>query len=312
MKLKSTPVLSSLIICGIAAGNSPAFCNQADVESAEASVKTFEARVGTSNPSYTGQLMYLAGIYQANGMREKADTTFAKAIDSCKTRTDGYLQVPHLMLNWAMALASPLKGEQKASDADLLKAEKILQDGLALANALPTSAKERSSFLLGSVNFYRVIDNKAKEQARLKAADEYLLALEKNPKLGNSEITQVAYDLVQMSNLYCQAPQPHIMKMLPPVNVVSDDSPNKPNTVKLKDFKTAEAYQLRAIAQYDRLPETVPWRVEAHRSLIIWYRHFGQAKQEELQTQELCKLMHTTDRSLLFPQHRPCPGCGMG
>lgn len=312
MKRSSTPVLSSLLIVGLQASTSPALCDQAAVESAEASVKTFEARVGTSNPSYTGQLMYLAGIYQANGMYKEADATFAKAIDSCKSRSDGYLQVPHLMLNWAMALASPHRGERKASDADLKKAEKILQNGLALANALPTSAKERSGFLLDTVNFYRVIESKSHEQERLKAADGYLQALEKKAKLGNAEIIQVACDLIRMSNLYCQAPPPHIMKRIIPVEVVSDNAPDKPNTVKAKNFKTAAAYQLRAIAQYDRLPDTVPSRIEAHRSLIIWYRYFGQAKQADFQTQQLNKLMKTTDKAKLFPEPPQCLGCGMG
>ncbi len=324
MKVKPAPIVSSLILCTLGVFSTfPAHADKAAVQSAEASVKTFETRVGTSNPSYTGQLMYLAGIYQANGMRKEADVTFHKALDSCKQRADGQNEVPGLMLRWAMTLASPYstvnkdnkaaqEEDRKAYETDLPKAEKILLDGLALANALPATSKERISYMLGTVSFYRVLERKPQEQARLKAVEDHLSALGKDEKLNNEEITEVAYNLVKLANLYCQVPPIHAMKMLPPVQVVSDDVPAKSNTVKSKDFKKAEELQLRAIAVYDRLPETVPWRIEAHRALVIWYRHFGQSKQEELQTQQLSKLMHTTDRSKLFPQPPPCPACGMG
>jgi hypothetical protein len=331
MKNKSKPILSSLVVCTLAGAGSPALADKQAIESAEASVKTFESRVGTNNPSYTSQLMYLAGIYQANGRRKEADVTFNKAIHCAKTRTGGESEIPGLMLSWAMTLAShhstidissratkeekdkALAAEHKIYiTEDLKKADNILLDGIALANALPATSKERINFMLGTISYYKMLGRKEQKNERVKILDEHLLALEKNPKLENADITQVAYSLTQLAGLFCTAPPARALRMLPPVKVVSDDSPDSSNTVKLKDFKIAEAYQLRAIAQYDRLPETVPWRIEAHRTLVLWYRHFGQTKQEEFQTQQLSKLMRTTDKNKLFPQPPPCPACGMG
>jgi len=330
MKLKSAPLLSSILLCSLATNTPPAPASQADLEAAEASVKKFEMQNNTSNSSYSGQLMYLAGTYLNNGMRKEADAAFNKAIESCKARPDGTKQIPRLMLNWSLCLASPNStvklpanaskeavehaktAQRKQFDDDFPKAEKIMLAGLALANAMPAASSERIDYMLGTVNFYKIMEKKPQEQARTKALDEHLQALENDKKLKSEEITQVAYSLVQMANLYCAGAPTHLLKRMNPEEVVSDDAPDKPNTVKAKDFKIAEAYQLRAIAQYDRLPETVPWRLDAHRSLIIWYRHFGKAKEEEFQTEQLCKLMHTTDRNLLFPQSPPCPGCGMG
>lgn len=308
MKKSPAKILSSLIAIGLTAGALPARADKAAIESAEASVKTFETRAGTSNPSYTGQLLYLASVYHSNGMNKEADATFSKAVDICKKQPDRKAEIPGMMLSWAMTLVS----RSKAGDAEMTKAEKVLLEGLALANALPAASKERINYLIGTASFYRTAGKKAEEQARLKAADEHLAGLEKTEKLSNEDITTTAASLVQLAAMYTPPIPNHVFRMMPPVQIIADNAPSKPNTIKSKDFKTAEALQLRAIAQYDRLPETVPWRIEAHRKLVLWYRHFGQAKEEEFQTQQLSKLMHTTDRAKLFPQPAPCPACGMG
>lgn len=306
MKNKSAKVLTSLFAFGLTAGAVPARADKAAVETAEASVKMFEQRSGTNNSSYTSLLMYLAGVYLANDREKDAEIIYNKAIFNLKSKPDRKAEVPALMLNWAMLLASN-KGASKE------KAEKALLDGLKLANELPAASKERINFLIGTINFYNVIGKPAEKQARIKAADEHLATLEKNEKLNNEEITNVAANLVKLAEIQT-FPMPVMrLRYQPPVfQVVPDNSPDKPNTVRAKEFKSAEAFQLRAIKQYDRLPETVPWRIEAHRKLILWYRSLGQTKQEEFQIQQLGKIMHTTDRDKLFPQPAPCPACGMG
>lgn len=305
MKNKQTKVLTSLLAVGFTAGAIPAHADKAAVETAEASVKMFEKRAGTSNPSYTAQLMYLANVYLGNNRDKDAEITYNKALTVLKSASDRKDDVPGLMLQWAMMLASNKNGPKE-------KAEKVMLDGLQGANELPATSIKRIRYLIGTVNFYNVIGKPAEKQARLKAADEYLATLEKNSKLTNEEITNVAASLVQLAEIYT-FPMPIMRFRQPPImRIVPDGSPDAPNTVREKEFRAAEALQLRAIVQYDRLPETVPWRIEAHRKLILWYRTLGQTKQEEFQTQQLSKLMHTTDRDKLFPQPAPCPACGMG
>ncbi|MBA3855478.1 MAG: hypothetical protein C0507_01095 [Cyanobacteria bacterium PR.3.49] len=306
MKNKPAKVLSSLFAFGIAAGAAPAYADKAAVETAEASVKMFEQRAGTNNPSYVNQLMYLANVYLSNDREKDAEIIYNKALLNLKSKPDRKAEVPRLMLDWAMMLASN-KNSQKE------KAEKVMLDGLQLANELPAASKERINYLIGTINFYNVIGKSDKKQARIKAADEHLASLEKNEKLTNEDITNVAANLVKLAEIQTfPMPVMRFRFQSPVFHVVPDNSPDKPNTVKEREFKSAEGYQLRAIRQYDRLPETVPWRIEAHRKLILWYRSLGQTKQEEFQTQQLSKLMNTTDRDKLFPQPAPCPACGMG
>jgi hypothetical protein len=115
-----------------------------------------------------------------------------------------------------------------------------------------------------------------------------------------------------MAGLYCPTPSFRAARMMQPMQLISDDAPDKPNTVRQKNFKAAEGYQLRALAQYNRLRDGDPTRTEAQRSIVFWYRMFGQTKQQEFQTQQLSKLLRTTDQDKLFPQPPPCPACGMG
>ena len=217
--------------------------------------------------------------------------------------------------SYAMSLfqASAKTGINKKTQQMLRdRAKKVMDSGMAIANQFPPASTQRQFYLLGTIEGYKIAGMKAEEQAQIKAVDPNLKALESNNNLPPQEIMQVAMTLVQMSGLYCPAPAFRAARMMQPFQVVPDGSPGKPQTVKASDFKNAEAYQLRALAMYNKLREGDPTRIEAQRAIVHWYHLYGQTKQEEFQTQQLSKLMHTTDRDKLFPQPAPCPACGMG
>lgn len=304
MKVKSVPVLASLLAVGISAGALPARADQEAVTRTKKLVEDFANRQGSIHPSYPAQLHRLALTYLQNGNRKEADETFEKAIQLAQKLPDADKEVTKFTLAYAVNLASRKE--------DVKAVEKLIARGKETAKKLPPSSKERIDFLFATAEVYKMLALKSEEDASIKALDEHLKTLENNDKLTNEEITTLAYSLTRLAGLYVPAPRLFALRMMPPAEVIDDNAPAKKGAVRMKDFKVAEGYQMRAIAQYNRLPANVPWRIEAQRSLVLWFRHFGQKKQEEIQTQNLSKLMKTSDPNQLFPAPAPCPACGMG
>jgi hypothetical protein len=315
MRTKSARMLASLIALGLSVGALPAMADKQAVQQAEKQVSDFAAHNGKNSRGYPSQLAYLAGIYIANSMYKEADDAFNKAIDLQKANDSSNSELPNMYTTYAISLlqASADKDVPQKTQPELKdKGQKVLLTGLAVANKFPPASSQKLFYLIGMIDAFRIAGMKKEEQAQIAVVDQELKALESNGKLKPQEIMQVAQVLLRMSGLYCNASVFRAARMAPPKQVVGDNEPDKPNTVKQKNFKSAEAYQLRAMAQYNKLREGDPTRTEMQRNLVYWYRQFGQTKQEEFQTQQLSKLLRTSDRDKLFPQPPPCPACGMG
>lgn len=315
MKSKSARVLTSLMAFGLCTGALPAMADKQAVQQAEKQVSDYAARNGKNNRGYPAQLAYLAGVYIANSMYSEADDAFNKAVELQKSIDSSSAELPGMYTTYAMSLLQasttktlPAKTQQELKE----RGQKVLLSGLPIANTFPAVSSQRLFYLLGMVEGYRMAGMKKEELAQIAAFDQDLKTLESNANLKPQEIMQVAQILLRMAGLFCPTPAFRAARMMQPMQVVSDDAPEKPGTVKQKNFKAAEGYQLRALAQYNRLRDSDPTRTEAQRSIVFWYRLFGQTKQQEFQTEQLSKLMRTTDKDKLFPQPPPCPACGMG
>lgn len=312
MKKESRQILSTLLICGLTASVSGVFASDAAaLQSYEASIKAFEASGNTKSASFVHQLMGLANAYRANDQRGEAEKTFRKAISIGKEIPN--LDIPMTMLGWAMTLTYHPQGQDKAIiNADRLHAEEIVNEGLALTEKLPPKSYQRLRYLMGTVRFYKTLENAQKMQERVKILNDSLKNFESDKTLSDLEITQVAATLRELSNLYCPAPDNPLRTARAPMRVSQDENPPSPSVVKRSDFELAETYELRAASILDRLPETDFRRIGAHRNLALWYRFFDQKNQENTQVKILSALLKTSDPAKLFPPIDPCYGCGRG
>ena len=326
MKNKHQPVLNALLFCSLAS-NAPAFAGtveSARVKTLEASVKIFEDRGQIKEISYVDQLLGLADAYRADGRRAEAQATFRKAIAIGSKLP--YFDIPHAMLMWATALTQEPQTKAKMSEPelkdfarlkaayekDLPNAEKILNEGLELVRKLPPQSDSRLNYMIGSIRFYKATNKKAQMQTKIGELDLQIQALERDQKLPVAEIPRLAEKIKSASQLFAQVPQNSYATAMVPATVVPDSQAETPGRIKQSDFNLAEKYQLNAIALYDRLPEKDLQRIDAHRNLAQWYSFLNQTPKAMAQTQILSKLLHTTDRNILFPPKDPCYGCGRG
>lgn len=305
MKVQSAKVLTSLIALGVGLGVAPAFANKQAVERGKEWNKRAEA----------SKLSSWCTSYVAKGQYDLADDAFNRSIELYKSFDKSNSDLPGWYAMYArhllQASAKPSidKKEQQMLRA---RAKKVLDSGSLIANKFPTTSQQKQTYLLNTIEGYKLAGMRAEGEEQIEAVQSDLSELEIDNKLTDQEIIRVAATLRQISSFYCPSPLARVIRMISPYQVVSDETPDKPQTVKKSDFKKAENLQLRALAMYNKLPEGDVIRVEAQRSIVLWYHLYGQTKQEEFQTQQLSKLMHTTDRDKLFPQPAPCPACGMG
>lgn len=326
MKNKSRVVFSSMLLCSMGLSGHYALAdNLAALQTAQASVKTFELRGQTASPSYVYQLMQLANAYKANGQRKEANETYRKAIEIGSTIKN--FDVPGTMMNWATSLTyrpqiarfmTPAEsqnyaGLESAYRADLQNAEEVVAEGLKLVSKLPINSAQRLSFMVSAIGFYKSLGKQREMNIVLRSFDALVDALESTPKLSNEEAARVAKNLIAVSQFLCESPSNIDFTAMATKEVVKDSEPFlSPSSTRLSKFKAGEKYELRAITFYDKLPESDQRRIAAHRRLAKWYAFFKQTDQEKAQTQILSKLLHSTDKNVLFPPKDPCYGCGRG
>ncbi|MCC7530629.1 MAG: hypothetical protein IT342_19050, partial [Candidatus Melainabacteria bacterium] len=240
MKTKSRRALTSLIALGLSVGALPAMADKQAVQQAEKQVSDFVARNGKTNPAYPSQLANLANVYLANGMLKEADETFNKSIELQKSFPNSKSELPQAYTNYAMSLAnkSSEKSLSQATRQDLQKqVQTVLKSGLVYANKCPVASSERLYYLFNMIEASRMAGMKTEEQAQMAFLEQELKALESNDKLQPQEIMQIAYTLLRMAGLQCFSPAFRAARMMPPIQVVSDSAPDKPQTVKEKKFK---------------------------------------------------------------------------
>jgi hypothetical protein len=316
MKNTSSKVVTSLVALGIMVGSLPARADKAAVKIAEKQFEEFIAQQGKDNAQYPIRLANLCSMYARNGMIKEADETFNKAVVAQKaTANPKNNPLPNMFSTYALALltASAEKSYSDSLRRELkAKAQQVLHDGQPYANKYPAASLERLYYGLRAIQGYRMAGMEAEERETTAAYDRELKLLESDINLKREEYLSLAMMLLRMAQLYAPSPAFRVARMMQPIQVVPDDSPTKPGTIKHKDFKLAEDYHLRALNAYDRLPPADPTRIDAHRNMVFWYHLYGDTKKEEFATKILSDLMHTTDRNTLFPPAPPCPACGMG
>lgn len=327
-RAKSISALSSALLLGFAAGNMPAYADQADITRAEGELRQY-SRDKDLSVRYANQLYYLAGLYRENGMRSKADATFQKFLTLWRKKPHAESE-PSLLLGWANSLTverhvfsypNGTSQEQKERDQardhaehqqDLLRAAKIADDALAMAGRMEPTSQGKIDVIFSAISVYESTGNKAKKQRLISELDKTLASQEQNPNLTAKQLKEVATHLGALSELF--APMPFWRQSMnqPPVRMVSNQVSDHSYSVSQQNFSAAEKYRLRAMALYDRLPTKDGDRIFAQRNLAAWYKLHGQTDKYNRQLCKLGALLGSNDHNVLFPPPAPCPGCGRG
>lgn len=242
------------------------------IQLAEKDLHDFERQHGATNIDYSVQLANLANVYLRNNQMIQAEKTLERSLAAARKLRNPDLVIPDIMSNWAFGMA--LKDKVKAIEA--------MDRGVASANNLPFGSGNRLGFLFNRIQLYKQIGENIEADKKIADVDDQLRALEQAKGLDDSIIASVAYMLRQMSGLYCL--------------------PSNRNT---GDFKKAEAYQIRAIAQYDKLSKDK--RLLAHAQLQEWYQSFGMKQKSE----EQGNIIKSLNDGKPYKKH-VCHGCGMG
>ncbi len=328
MKKKSKSLLSSLLVLGLTAGTNAARADEAEVKRAENDLKSY-ARDKDPNARYAGHLYYLAGVYRENGMRQKSDETFNKFLQIWRRKPQAESEAK-LMLGWANQLTAgrsvfsyPNGTSQEVMDKDqardeiehkqdLVKAAKIADDALVMASKLPPTSEEKIDVLFNAASVYESTNCPQKRQQVISVLDRTFRTMEQGNSASPNRIKLVANSLIQLSDMYCPMTSWRQTMVQSPVKLLPDSMPRSHEGTRISDFKIAEAYRLRAMAQYDKLPACEFERINAQRSLVAWYRLYGQTQKYNAQLKKLGTLLGTNDQKKLFPEPAYCPGCGRG
>lgn len=242
------------------------------IRTEEQFLRDYEKEQGSHIPDFPERIANLARVYAKNGQIDQAEKTISRALESAKTfRNPDYI-VQGIMSNYAFEMAFH----------DKTKARKAIAVGLESANRLPFGSNERLGYLLNMIAFYKQIGAQEEANKQIADLDEQLRALERANGLDANIIESVAYTLAQMSGLFCL-----------------------PNKQGIGDFKKAEAYQLRSIAQFDKLQNDR--RLMAHVRLQEWYQSFGMKKQSD----EQANIVKSLNNGKPFVK-QACHGCGLG
>lgn len=242
------------------------------IHNAEEFFQEFEKVHGAGNPDYPVRMADLANVYLRNGQIAIAEKTIYRSVEAAKTFRAPELIVPWIMRNYAFEMAKH----------DKAKARKAIATGLESANKLPFGSSERLQYLQGMIEFYKQIGSIEEANKQIADIDEQLRALEKANGLDEVIIASTAYALRQMSVYFC--------------------SPHKQNA---GDFRKAESYQLRAIAEFDKLPKEK--RIVPHFELQSWYQSFGMTKK----SMEQADIVKSLNNGKPYVK-QACHGCGLG
>ncbi len=328
MNIKSTRILSSLMILGLTAGTDAARADEADVKRAEDELKSYSADKDP-NTRYAGHLYYLASVYRKNGMRKKSDETFQKFLTLWRQKPQGESEAS-LMLGWASSMtvarnefSYPNGTSEEAMERDqardkveyqrdLVKAAQIADNALAMASKMPPTSEEKINVLFSAASVYESTNSTQKKQQVLAELDRTFRTMEQDRNLTADGIIKLANHLEAMADNYCSMHTWRQTMRQKPVGLLPDSTPKDTYGVREKDFKIGEGYRLRAMAQFERLPARDSNRINAQRALVAWYHLYGQDKKYSTELQKLGTLLGSTDPSVLFPPPPYCPGCGRG
>jgi hypothetical protein len=300
MKSKSSLALLYLMSFGFATTVQSSQADELQVKIFEQDLKKYVAEHGQIALDYPQRLAKLAEIYLSNDLREKAEKTFAQAVAAEKKFRNPETVLPEMYMTWANALAR----------YDLTKGKKVLLEGMIEADKNSFGSKERLEYMYGMISFYRQFGMKVEEQNQIKLLDEQLRALEKAKGLQEGDYAALGAVLVQMSDLFC-LPPPRYLEKEEHTTIVGEGVKLTSMSVHASDYRKAEAYQKRAIIQFDKLSKDR--RIAAHIALRRWYQYFGENGKAENEARTLDQISEGVDWRMLDGPKRGCSGaCGMG
>lgn len=327
-KRKSISAAAAALLIGYGAGMAPMFADQADITRAEQELKEYSKDKDLTG-RYADHLYYLAGLYRQNGLRQKSDAAFRKFLTLWRQKPQSESEA-HLLLGWASSLIpernvfSYPRGTPKAEmerdqardkvehQQDLVKAAKIADDALAMANRMAPASEEKVNVLFSAISVYDGTGNNAKKQALIADLDQTFASLEANPKLAATQIKSTAPHLNALADLYAPMLSWRRSMNQAPVRTVTTTVSDHSYSVTQRNFDIAEKYRMRAMALYDRLPQNDGDRIHAQRSIVAWYKLYDKTEKYNKQLCKLGSMLGSNDPKVLFPPPAPCPACGMG
>lgn len=327
--MKKSPALAALIALGMTAGASAQGAERNEVSMAEEQA-SLSANSGFTPEHYPGQVVRLARIYHEHGRLYDSEETFKKAIALYKNLPGGESRIPGVLIVWARVLARKPNAhvqdlgmsrdmaarieasERAALDAQLVKAQNVAREGVALVVSKPELDDQDLHLLLQAVQVFETAENTQGKEDLISTIDDILSRMAQNEPLSAESKIRIGENYNKLAELYCRSPYSPNLPTGRPVAIVADDFPRTGIAVKQKDYRMSEYYRLRAMEILDTLPPNHQYRIVAQRALACWYKYYGQTREELLQTQKLSSLLHSTDQNVLFPIRRICTGCGRG
>ncbi len=89
---------------------------------------------------------------------------------------------------------------------DLLKATKIADDALVMANKLPPTSEEKIDVLFNAASVYEGTNSPQKRQHVISELDRTFRTMEQGNNVSQNRIKLVANSLIQLSDMYCPIP----------------------------------------------------------------------------------------------------------
>lgn len=289
----------------------PVLADEAELREAEKEYRMYQKQFAGQPKHLASQLLYLAGKYQENGEREKAEAAFHEVIRMEKSIPNNEAEVASTTEHWATVLSTPrsvysfpngtsdaaqeayMKEDRRLhKEVDLPRAELYRSEARQLSARVPLTHPQHFSNSVQEIRRYRSEGNKRQADALEAKVLAEIRAAKRGP---NPEISLLARTLDQLGDARAGSYEPRGVTEYGGGGGTS-----------------AEQLKLEALQVWDMLPASDLSRIAAHRAMIQWYQKRGNTQKVNEQTTVLAQIMGTTDRNKLFPPRRPCYGCGRG
>ena len=317
-----------MVAIGFSTGFGAANAAQDEVSMQEAIVRKGPNNTGMAAEWYPEQVERLARVYHEYGRRRESEETYKKALELYGQLPGGAEKIPTVKMVYAGVLAHPPygvsnnlpsarragseAGEKTAHAADLVKAQSVANESIALIESKRRPDDQDVYLLFSAVSIFEDAGNMVRREQVIALIDKILTRQAGEPPADQWHYSRIGENLNKIANLYCHdIPEPNLPEG-PAVPVFTDGKTHNEYGVDVKNFRISESYRLRAMQQYDRLPANNEQRIEAQRMLAYWYRRYGQTKAFQIQAQKLSALLRTSDPKVLYPHRTVCYGCGRG
>ncbi len=308
------PILSSLVVLGILARVDATWAVHTDKTASQKDDWEYSDPKDPA-PRQLAELYYSAKLYREKGMRRESDKAFEKLLRLWRQKPQDDSEA-NLMLSWAYSiarernisnLANDTKGierlrerEKVEHQADLVKASTLAGEALATVSNLPETSEEKILLMFSAISVYGVAKNGKRKEEVVSSLDKTFGTMEADKSVSPVRADFLANCLNELANVYCPMQDWEQSWTQAPVGLVPDDAPEERLGIRISDFKKAEGYRLRAMAQINKKPSDDRGRIEAQRSLVVWFRLYQQPEQYNVQLQKLSDLVGSKNFGKLF------------